>query len=192
MRFEIKELQRQFGFTIIFVTHDQSEAMAISDRMMVCDMGKIMQIDTPENLYRHPNSRFVHNFLGESTFINVTVREGKVFPKGDSSFEHRINIAIPDNAGPEMVIATRPNAITLMKCEDDNGTGFRTHIEKRIFLTDKTEYLVPIGEQLVKIQTPHRVVFAPGESCAIGINSPAWYPPEDKEAEAERAKRQRF
>ena len=51
MRFEIKELQRKFNFTIIFVTHDQSEAMAISDRMMVCDMGKIMQIDTPENLY---------------------------------------------------------------------------------------------------------------------------------------------
>ena len=66
MRFEIKELQRKFNFTIIFVTHDQSEAMAISDRMMVCDMGKIMQIDTPENLYNRPNSRFVHSFLGES------------------------------------------------------------------------------------------------------------------------------
>ena len=63
MRFEIKELQRKFNFTIIFVTHDQSEAMAISDRMMVCDMGKIMQIDTPENLYNKPNSRFVHSFL---------------------------------------------------------------------------------------------------------------------------------
>ena len=48
MRFEIKELQKKLGFTIIFVTHDQSEAMAISDRMMVCDMGKIMQIDTPK------------------------------------------------------------------------------------------------------------------------------------------------
>ncbi len=47
MRFEIKALQRKFGFTVIFVTHDQSEAMAISDRMMVCDMGNIMQIDTP-------------------------------------------------------------------------------------------------------------------------------------------------
>ena len=73
MRFEIKELQQKFHFTIIFVTHDQSEAMAISDRMMVCDMGKIMQIDTPENLYNKPVNRFVHSFLGESTFLNVIV-----------------------------------------------------------------------------------------------------------------------
>lgn len=184
MRFEIKELQRQFGFTIIFVTHDQSEAMAISDRMMVCDMGKIMQIDTPENLYNHPNSRFVHNFLGESTFINVEVRDGQAFPKGDPQ---AIGLPVPENAGSEMVIATRPNAIMLTK-----DKGFRTQIEKRIFLTDKTEYLVAVGEQLVKVQTPHRVVFAPGEECAIEIVAPSWYEPEDKEAEAERARRQRI
>lgn len=185
MRFEIKELQRQFGFTIIFVTHDQSEAMAISDRMMVCDMGKIMQIDTPENLYRKPNSRFVHNFLGESTFINVNVKGGQVFPKGDDS--QAIKLPVPENAGAEMVIATRPNAIRLTHDE-----GYMTHIEKRIFLTDRTEYLVPVGEQLVKIQTPHREVFAPGERCGIVISEPGWYAPEDKEAEAERARRQRF
>ena len=185
MRFEIKELQRQFGFTIIFVTHDQSEAMAISDRMMVCDMGKIMQIDTPENLYRKPNSRFVHNFLGESTFINVAVKNGHVFPKGNDT--QPLDLAVPENAGAEMVIATRPNAIRLTKNE-----GYITHIEKRIFLTDKTEYLVPIGEQLVKIQTPHRVIFAPGEQCGVVISEPGWYPPDDKAAEAERAKRQIF
>ncbi|MBQ7560363.1 MAG: ABC transporter ATP-binding protein [Synergistaceae bacterium] len=185
MRFEIKELQRQFGFTIIFVTHDQSEAMAISDRMMVCDMGRIMQIDTPENLYRYPNSRFVHNFLGESTFINVEIKDGQVFPKND--YSQAINLAIPENANKEMVIAARPNAIKLSQ-----DSGFRTHIEKRIFLTDKTEYLVPVGEQLVKIQTPHRVIFAPGESCCIDIAGAGWYKPEDKAAEAERARRQRF
>ena len=86
-----------------------------------------------------------------------------------------------------MVIATRPNAIRLTKNE-----GYITHIEKRIFLTDRTEYLVPVGEQLVKIQTPHRVIFAPGEQCGVVISSPGWYPPDDKAAEAERAKRQIF
>ena len=185
MRFEIKELQRQFGFTIIFVTHDQSEAMAISDRMMVCDMGKIMQIDTPENLYRKPNSRFVHNFLGESTFINAAVKDGHVFPKGEGT--QPLDLAVPENAGAEMVIATRPNAIRPTKNE-----GYITHIEKRIFLTDKTEYLVPVGEQLVKIQTPHRVIFAHGEQCGVVISEPGGYPPDDKAEEAERAKRQIF
>lgn len=183
MRFEIKELQRKFNFTIIFVTHDQSEAMAISDRMMVCDMGKIMQIDTPENLYINPKSRFVHSFLGESTFINVVIKDGKVYPKGDMS--QALDMPIPADADQEMVVATRPNAISLTA-----DKGYRTHVEKRIFLTDKTEYLVPVGDQLVKVETPHRIVFTPGESCCIEIANQMWYPVDDKKAEEERLKRQ--
>ena len=185
MRFEIKALQRKFNFTIIFVTHDQSEAMAISDRMMVCDMGKIMQIDTPENLYNKPNSRFVHNFLGESTFINVMIRDGKVYPKGCD--EQAIDLSIPQDAEAEMVVATRPNEIELVGADQE---GFRTRIEKRIFLTDRTEYLVPVGSQMVKVQTPHRVKFAQGEACTIRFVEPMWYPAEDQAAEAERARRQ--
>ena len=84
-----------------------------------------------------------------------------------------------------MVVATRPNAIRLT-----TDKGFKTHVEKRIFLTDRTEYLVPVGEQLVKVETPHRVVFAPGESCYIQIGDPMWYPVEDKKAEEERIRRQ--
>lgn len=183
MRFEIKELQKKFNFTIIFVTHDQSEAMAISDRMMVCDMGRIMQIDTPENLYNKPNCRFVHNFLGKSTFINVVIQNGKVYPKGDTRAP--LDLKIPPNADREMVVATRPNAISLT-----SGHGFKSHIEKRIFLTDHTEYLIPVGDQLVEVETPHRIVFAPGESCLIDIVDPIWYPVEDKKKKEERIKRQ--
>ena len=184
---ELVALQREFGFTIIFVTHDQSEAMAISDRMMVCDMGKIMQIDTPENLYNKPINRFVHNFLGESTFINVDVREGKVYPKGDGS--QAMQLDIPADAAPEMVVATRPNEIELLASTE---SGYKTKIAKRIFLTDRTEYLVPVGEQMVKIQTPHRVRFAQGDECVVRFVDPMWYPMDDEEAEKERAKRQLF
>lgn len=183
MRFELKELQRKFNFTIIFVTHDQSEAMAISDRMMVCDMGRIMQIDTPENLYNKPVNRFVHSFLGESTFLNVAIRDGKAYAMGD--FEHTLDLKVPEDAQPEMIMATRPNAISLT---GDNG--YRTHIEKRIFLTDRTEYLVPVGEQMLKVQTPHRISFSQGESCCVSFMNPMWYPVEDKAAEEERLRRQ--
>ena len=185
MRFEIKELQRKFNFTIIFVTHDQSEAMAISDRMMVCDMGKIMQIDTPENLYNKPNSRFVHSFLGESTFINVVVQDGKVYARGD--MKTPLNLEIPPDAAREMVVATRPNSIDLAGPSEE---GYPTHIEKRIFLTDRTEYLVPVGEQMLKIQVPHRVSFAKGDACRIRFVSPMWYPAEGDAAEKERQRRQ--
>ena len=175
----------QFNFTIIFVTHDQSEAMAISDRMMVCDMGKIMQIDTPENLYNKPCNRFVHNFLGESTFINVEIRDGKAYPKGHA--EQALDLTVPADAAAEMVVATRPNEIALT---GPGEGGFATHVEKRIFLTDRTEYLVPVGEQLLKVQTPHRVTFSQGEACCVHLVEPMWYPADDEEAEKERARRQ--
>lgn len=184
MRFEIKELQRKFDFTIIFVTHDQSEAMAISDRMMVCDMGKIMQIDTPENLYNHPVNRFVHSFLGESTFLNVIVKDGRAYAEGN--LDTPMDIAVPSGAAPRMVVATRPNAIELTGGDD----GYPTHVEKRIFLTDRTEYLVPIGNQMLKVQTPHRVSFSQGEKCAVRIAAPVWYPADDESAEKERLRRE--
>ncbi|MDD3428458.1 MAG: ABC transporter ATP-binding protein [Oscillospiraceae bacterium] len=183
MRFELKELQRKFNFTIIFVTHDQSEAMALSDRMMVCDMGRIMQIDTPENLYNKPINRFVHSFLGESTFLNVVIKDGKVYAKGD--MENPLDLDIPANAEEEMILATRPNAIELT-----GNKGYKTFIKKRIFLTDRTEYLVQIGDQTMKVQTPHRVTFAQGESCCVNFIDPMWYPVEDKAAEEERRRRQ--
>lgn len=185
MRFEIKELQRKFNFTIIFVTHDQSEAMAISDRMMVCDMGRIMQIDTPENLYNKPNSRFVHSFLGESTFITVDIHDGKVFARGDS--ENPLELAIPGNADSSMIVAARPNSVDLLGADQ---AGYPTKIEKRIFLTDRTEYIVSVGNQSLKIQTPHRVAFSEGEGCRIRFASPMWYPLEDEAAEKERQRRQ--
>ena len=97
MRFEIKELQKKFNFTIIFVTHDQSEAMALSDRMMVMDMGNIVQIGTPTELYNRPANRFVHKFLGQSTFTDVIIQDGKVYAKGD--MEQPLPVALPENGG---------------------------------------------------------------------------------------------
>lgn len=185
MRFEIKELQDRFGFTIIFVTHDQSEAMAISDRMMVCDMGKIMQIDTPENLYNKPVNRFVHSFLGESTFLNVSVKDGKVYADGDGG--QPLDLVPPQGAAAKMVVATRPNSIELTGGESE---GYKTHVAKRIFLTDRTEYLIPVGNQTLKVQTPHRISFSEGEACCVKLIAPMWYPAEDEAAEKERLRRQ--
>lgn len=185
MRFEIKELQKKFNFTIIFVTHDQSEAMALSDRMMVMDMGKIVQIDTPRNLYNKPVNRFVHSFLGKSTFVKVEIKDGKVYPEGD--YSQAIPCCLPDSAAnrEKLFMASRPNAISLT-----NAVGYKTKIEKRVFLTDCTEYYVKIGGQLLLIQTPHRVVFRQGESCCVDFASVMWYNDDDEHAEAERNRRQ--
>lgn len=73
MRGEIKELQRKFDITMLFVTHDQSEALTMSDRIVVMDRGKIVQVGTPEEIYRQPVNRYVASFVGKANFL----REGE-------------------------------------------------------------------------------------------------------------------
>lgn len=182
MRFEIKALQKEFNFTIIFVTHDQSEAMAISDRMLVMDMGKCVQIDTPTNLYNHPATKFVHDFLGQSNFTNVVERDGHVYLDGDNT--RPLPVKAPSDRKGEMLMATRPNTI-----EINHEEGFAGKIIKRIFLTDLTEYLVDLCGQVIRVQTPHRNMFNAGDTCYLKFPSPMWYDREDEKAAAERAKR---
>ena len=76
MQDELKSLQRQLGITFVFVTHDQGEALSMADRIAVFDQGKIMQIDTPENIYRRPRNQFVANFVGASNILppEITMR----------------------------------------------------------------------------------------------------------------------
>lgn len=183
MRFEIKELQKRFNFTIIFVTHDQSEAMALSDRMLVMDMGNVVQVGTPMELYSRPANRFVHKFLGRSTFTDVVIRDGKVYARGD--MEQPLPVVTPETGEREMVMATRPNQIDMNRTE-----GYQSRVEKRIFLTNYTEYLVRVGDQLLQIQTPHRNAFAQGEACRLRFPGIMWYGKDDEAAEAERNRRQ--
>jgi len=183
MRFEIKKLQREFNFTIVFVTHDQSEAMALSDRMLVMDMGNIIQIDTPANLYNKPINRFVHKFLGKSTFTHVILQEGKAYARGD--FENALPVELPPRGEREMVLATRPNQVDLNRTD-----GYPSTILKRIFLINYTEYHVRVGDQEIQVQTPHRNEFSVGEKCFLRFPGAMWYPLEDDSAEVERNRRQ--
>ena len=85
MRFEIKDLQKKFGFTILYVTHDQAEAMALSDRMLVMNLGVVQQVDTPVNIYNCPVNKFVFSFIGLSNFIPVEIEGGKTYVEGARS-----------------------------------------------------------------------------------------------------------
>jgi spermidine/putrescine transport system ATP-binding protein len=87
MQYELKEMQRQLGITFIFVTHDQEEALTMSDTVVVMDKGVIQQIGTPEDIYNEPKNRFVANFIGESNIIRGTYLENKKVEFMGSVFE---------------------------------------------------------------------------------------------------------
>ncbi|SDY65478.1 iron(III) transport system ATP-binding protein [Proteiniborus ethanoligenes] len=186
MRFEIKELQQKFNFTIIFVTHDQSEAMAMSDRMLVMDMGNIVQIDTPANLYNNPVNKFVYGFLGQSNFVDVVLEDGKIYPVGGKG--QPIPLAWSDELkGKTGVIASRPNEILI---NSNSEKGYATKIEKRIYLTSGIEYHVKLGEQTVRIRTSHENIYKIGDNVNIEFIRPSWYEMDSQDAEKERIQRQ--
>ena len=102
MRFEIKEVQKRFGITVVYVTHDQTEAMAMSDRVIVFDHGAVQQTDTPMNIYRNPANQFVADFVGKINFIEGTASEGQIEFSGGQRMSY-----LGDKRGG-VVVAVRP------------------------------------------------------------------------------------
>lgn len=186
MRFEIKDLQRKFNFTIVYVTHDQAEAMALSDRMLVMDMGVVQQIDTPINVYNNPANQFVFGFIGLSNFLHVEISGEKVYPQNGE--EQNIECQIPTDFNENTaVLASRPNEIELLQ-----KGGFRTTIKNRVFLGDGIDYRVDIADQELRIQTKNDQGFRVGDSCGIRFNRLLWYSGKEQISEAEREKRKIF
>ena len=111
MRFEIKELQKHFGITVVYVTHDQTEAMTMSDRVIVFNKGIVQQIDTPMNIYRNPANEFVADFVRRINFIEGTAHDGRIELSGGQS------IYYSGKKRGDIIIGIRPENVTLY---DDN------------------------------------------------------------------------
>ena len=121
MRYEIKEIQKKLKITVIYVTHDQIEAMTMSDRVFVINRGVVQQVGTPMEIYRRPNNQFIADFVGKVNFIKGTVVDGKVLLKG-------LNHSLPYE-GPvrgNAVVAIRPENIRFVKQEGQMSGKVRT------------------------------------------------------------------
>ncbi len=140
MRSVIKKLQRQLGITTIYVTHDQEEALAISDRIAVMKDGEIMQIGTPYEIYTKPQNPFVAGFIGTSNFLNASVK-GKTVTVGDVSFAMDLR---KDYSG-EAILSARPEQLFFQNDGLEGTVAFAT------FLGDFIEYEVTLttGENLI-------------------------------------------
>ena len=170
MRFEIKDLQRKYGFSIIYVTHDQAEAMALSDRILVMRQGVVQQIDTPLNIYTKPANQFVFSFIGLSNFLDtegdaetwrVTGAEsmgGDTQPPADMRQHGRLSLA------------SRPLEIDFA----EQGVG--GVVTRKSFLGDLVDLQVRIGDQTVRVQKSRRETTPNvGESCNLKFLRPFWY-----------------
>ncbi|SDE32862.1 Vitamin B12 import ATP-binding protein BtuD [Sporomusa acidovorans DSM 3132] len=175
MRFEIKDLQRKYGFSIIYVTHDQSEAMALSDRILVMRSGVVQQIDTPLNVYNQPANKFVFSFIGLSNFLDIVWEDGRAFVRGEHA-ALPASLMPPESMRGEDVLslASRPSEIDFITEGDEQG--LRGILSRKAFLGEIIDYQVKIGDQEMRVQKGRRDPGPElGEACNLRLLRPFWY-----------------
>ncbi|MBE6122024.1 MAG: sn-glycerol-3-phosphate ABC transporter ATP-binding protein UgpC [Erysipelotrichaceae bacterium] len=157
MRSEIAQIHRETGATTIYVTHDQTEAMTLADRIVVMKDGYVQQIGTPYELYYNPTNVFVAGFIGEPpmNFIRETVKDGKI-PFGENVIDlsHKLGDRLADYEGKEIVFGFRPESIELGK--KDNAYQIKATVELTEMLGDNTNVYITAGEEkaILKVD-PH-------------------------------------
>ena len=145
MRFEIKEIQRKTGITVVYVTHDQTEAMAMSDRIFLINRGVVQQSGTPREIYNHPVSPFVADFLGKVDFFRGEAGSGKIiFPAMAGQA-----VSYDGSITGKAIAAIRPENLYLS--EDGPLSG---KLEKLYYLGDVNDCRIQIGDTLVRVTVP--------------------------------------
>ncbi|MCR4712719.1 MAG: ABC transporter ATP-binding protein [Clostridia bacterium] len=142
MRFEIKGIQKKLGITVVYVTHDQTEAMAMSDRIFLINRGVVQQSGTPEEIYDSPVNQFVADFLGKVDFFKGEVSGGRIiFPKMGGQ-----SIAYDGPRTGRVDVAIRPENIIFSPDGELEGT-----LETQYYLGDVDDCRVRVGETLIRV-----------------------------------------
>ncbi len=177
MQLELKALQREVGITFVYVTHDQEEALTMSDVIVVMRDGVVQQKGNPTVLYERPVNRFVADFIGTSNFMDATVvdadGDGRVTVRTSRGMTLRGAVTDPDArpvAGDAVVVATRPERLEVIPGDatEAAGTGItqiRGRVQQGTYLGDQTEYRIQTdeaGEVIVRHQNAAGAGGAPG------------------------------
>ena len=173
MQVEIRRLQRELGTTTVYVTHDQREALSMSDRIAVIDGGRILQLDTPDRVYNRPSNLFVADFIGDSAFLPVEVAHGRAMFDGVP-----LRLADPRVFGSgEHVLVVRPEKLELLSGRPPDGWNLLDGVVKeRVFLGDTISLAVFVTggtEIMVKVHARQAMMEsapAPGDRVRLGLH----------------------
>lgn len=172
MRGEIRRIQREWNLTCLYVTHDQKEALTMSDRIMVMNAGKVEQIGTPGQLYSDPASAFVADFIGNANLIagQISTACGKPqFVRGSLSLPARLSQTAPVIDGTKVYLVVRPERF--VPCEQ----GFTATITQALFEGDRISYLATMddGTDLEFSLPAEGTVFIEGQTVKLAPDAPA-------------------
>jgi spermidine/putrescine transport system ATP-binding protein len=158
LQVELLNLQRRLGITFVYVTHDQEEALVMSDRIAVMRAGKIEQMGEAESLYEHPRTRYVSQFLGSCNLIDATVkRRGPNDATVDSPLgELRIEFGKPPSEASirdKFTLAIRPEKVSLTPVNAAGGENcIKVRVEQLIYVGSETHYILRAGSQTISAE----------------------------------------
>ena len=148
MRFEIKDIQKKFGITVVYVTHDQTEAMAMSDRIIVLNHGVIQQVAPPTEIYCHPSNKFVADFIGKVNFIKGEARSGEIKLSD-------INQSIPYKGTytGKVTVAIRPENIILSPSDPNSCPAgvLEGKLLSMFYLGDINDCRIDINGEIIRV-----------------------------------------
>ena len=178
MRFELKRLQREIGITAVYVTHDQAEALGMSNVIAVMRDGVVQQVGRPREIYEHPRSRFVADFIGKSNFIDGVVEhkegDGRYVvrtPHGELTAVSGASFA----PGTRVVVAARPEQIEIHS-ESGNGAGpnrWQGTVGNRAFMGEAVDHIVTVGDRDIHVRCNPSVSIPPGTPVTISFRAEA-------------------
>jgi ABC-type Fe3+/spermidine/putrescine transport system ATPase subunit len=184
MRRELKSLQQRLDITVLFVTHDQIEALSLSDRIAIMKAGRLEQVGSPEEVYFHPATPFVRDFLGKTFLlpgkvvgmtdqqINVEIREVGVTPVAIQ----RSNLPVPGNGSPSVgqsvMVAIRPEKIAISgRASEGQPNLMQAKLQAVHFLGDRYEYTVQLGAETRVLVSPASQPLKAGENVFLELKS---------------------
>ena len=175
MRTEIRKIQQKVGITAIYVTHDQSEAMSISDKIIIMSKGKVEQIGSPREIYYHPASRFVADFIGEANFLKARVlwAEGEKAMISVAGREFQVNNFAGAHKGDEATLVIRPEGAVL--AEEGLLEG---RVTLSTFMGSYQYYQVMVGDMEIQItdyNPVNRRIYEVGERACLNFDPKGVY-----------------
>lgn len=175
MRFEIRELQKQLGITSIYVTHDQAEALVLSDRIAVLHQGKMVQVGTPDEIYNRPSNRFVAGFVGLTSFIEGSI-SGFDETSGFAMVRTKDGLIIEVEGhdlspGQPVTLSIRPEHLRLSRdrheAPAENYNVLEGEVHRAAYLGDVVDYRIQVGDWELRAHSPTDEALSRGEYVFI-------------------------
>jgi len=178
MRFEIKSLVRRMDITAVYVTHDQAEAMVISDRIAVMDSGNVVQVGTPQDIYERPANRFVADFIGTMNFLSGEVVQ--VVQEADAvylrtEFGQKMLCKTPSStaptAGKTVYASIRPEDVAVFAEPPQSRENlFKGTIVHRAYLGNFLYFFVSVDGTMIRVQVPHHLPQEEGQEIYLVLD----------------------